>query len=90
MGYPVPLTGLVILPVQMYKSYCTTVGLGGGGVGFSKIIKFYIKSFCLIGKVLSTSYPVCGQVFINCIFSLCCNTNSLFMLCSNFEQNLTE
>ena len=53
MGYPDPLTGLVILPVQMYQSYCTTVGLGGGGVGFSKIIKFYVKSFCLIGKVLS-------------------------------------
>ena len=39
----------------MYKkSYCTTPGVGvGGGSDVSKILKFYIKVFNVVGKALS-------------------------------------
>ena len=42
------------------KSCCTTVGVGvGGGVGVSKMLKFYVKVFYVMGKALSgeLSYP---------------------------------
>ena len=47
------------------KSYCTTPGVsvvGGGGV--SKMLKFYVKVFYVMGKVLSgkLSCPVTGLV----------------------------
>ena len=36
------------------KSYCTTLGVGiGGGIGVSKMFKFYIKVFYVTRKVLS-------------------------------------
>ena len=44
------------------KSYCTTVGVGVGvgvgvvvavGVGISKMLKFYVKVFYVMGKALS-------------------------------------
>ena len=41
-------------PVQMYrKSYCTTPRVGGGGGSVDKMLKFYIKSFYLMGKAIT-------------------------------------
>ena len=41
------------------KSYCTTTGVGvgvgiGGVVGVSKMLKFYVKVFYMMGKALSS------------------------------------
>ena len=46
------------LPVWMYrKSNCTSSGVGGigidGGVGVSKMLKFYVEVFYVMGKALS-------------------------------------
>ena len=69
------------LPVLMYrKSYCTTpsVGIGGGG-SMDKMLKFYVKFFKvmgkLMGKVLSGDYPVHGQVLLASVYKgtrTCC------------------
>ena len=45
-------------PVRMYwKSYCTTpgagIGVGVSGGGMDKMLKFYVKSFYVMGKALS-------------------------------------
>ena len=42
--------------MESRKSYCTTPGVGigvGVGVGVSKMLKFYIKVFYVMGKALS-------------------------------------
>ena len=62
-SYPVPVTGLVSLPVRMYrKSYHTTPGIGiGSSVKISKMQKFYMKVFYVMGKRhCHASYPVHG------------------------------
>ena len=40
--------------------YCITPGVGVGGVGFSKMLKFYAKVFYVMGKALS------GKLFCPC------------------------
>ena len=35
------------------KNYCTTLSVGGGGGGVSKMYKFYVKVFYVMGKALS-------------------------------------
>ena len=45
------------------KSYCTIVGVGGGG-GVSKMLKFYIKVFYVMGKALS------GELSWSCLVEL--------------------
>ena len=53
MSFPVPVTGLVISPIQMHrKSCCTTLGIG---ICIGTMLKFfYVKIFYVVmGKVLS-------------------------------------
>ena len=48
------------LPVQMYRtSYCSIHGVGSGvgigvdgGVGVSKVLKYYVKVFYVMGKAV--------------------------------------
>ena len=79
MSCPVPVTGLVSLPVQMYrKSYCTTLGVSVG-VGISKLLRFYIlKGNALTGKL---SCFVTGLGFFVGFFlpSNCYNCSALFL-----------
>ena len=61
---------LISFPIQMYRnSYCAapSVGVGDGvssGVSVSKMLKFYVKTFYVMGKGLSEEYPVHGQDFL--------------------------
>ena len=46
--------------MKSYCTYCTTPGVGigvGGGVGISKMLKFYVKDFFVMGKALSGELP---------------------------------
>ena len=53
------------------KSCCTTPGVGFGiGIGFSKMLKFYVKVFYVMGKALSgeLSCP-CDRSCLSCLFT---------------------
>ena len=61
--------------IILRKSYCTSpgisvdVGIGigvGGGIGISKMLKFYVKVFYVMGKALS------GKLSCPCD-KFCCN-----------------
>ena len=67
MSFSVPVTGLVISFVQMYrKSYCTIAGIG---IGIGTMLKFYVKIFYVTGKVLSDelSCTRTGLVRLSCV-----------------------
>ena len=54
-------------PVQMYcNSYCTTpsIGIGGGSsISSSKMLKFYVTVFYMVGKALSGELS-CTQTYL--------------------------
>ena len=53
------------LPVQICrKSYCITPGVGGLGDSISKMLKFYVKFFCVIVRRCHVSYHVHEQVLL--------------------------
>ena len=64
------------MPVQMYKKSCCTiprVGIGVGGTGFgvgssgggSKMLKFYIKIFYVMGEALSDELSCMEKYLFN-------------------------